>query len=409
MKLALSYTDVINGKFTLGSINLMMVFQVNCPGCFIHGFPLLKELQAHYNNKLSCFALATVFEDFHLNTEEHVRLLVNTGGLIGETLRSQEAVHLNWDSSTLSVPVLIDEFVNQSELNQSEFVNRIIQNMVDPNITTALEQENMRATLKNYFSQLPKCGKTFAENLMRGTPSFFLFTDSMDILVQWFGHADSSAIKNNLDIFINKKMGKSPFDLKHQNENIDSRIIAAMERISQAFRVLLWNESKELSLSPIQIQILIFLMFHSEAKRKVSYLAEEFNMTKATISDSIKVLEQKKFIRKEYEPHDTRSYIIYLTTKGLEIAKRTASFTNQIQEPIARLLAEDKENLLISLMSIIQHLNKTGVITIQRMCKTCVHFSPGSGKTQHFCNLLNQKLLDRDLRIDCPEHAFIVK
>jgi len=202
-------------------------------------------------------------------------------------------------------------------------------------------------------------------------------------------------------------MGKSPFDLKHQNENIDSRIIAAMERISQAFRVLLWNESKELSLSPIQIQILIFLMFHSEEKRKVSYLAEEFNMTKATISDSIKVLEQKKFIRKEYEPHDTRSYIIYLTTAGLEIAKRTASFTNQIQEPIARLLAEDKENLLISLMSIIQHLNKTGVITIQRMCKTCVHFSPGSGKTQHFCNLLNQKLLDTDLRIDCPEHLLL--
>jgi DNA-binding MarR family transcriptional regulator len=199
-------------------------------------------------------------------------------------------------------------------------------------------------------------------------------------------------------------MGKSPFDLKHQNENIDSRIVAAMERVSQAFRVLLWNESKELSLSPIQIQILIFLMFHSEEKRKVSYLAEEFNMTKATISDSIKVLEQKKFIRKEYELHDTRSYVIYLTTKGLELAKRTAAFTNQIQVPITRLNAEDKENLLISLMGIIQHLNKTGVITIQRMCKTCAHFAPGSGKTQHFCNLLNQQLLDTDLRIDCPEH-----
>jgi DNA-binding MarR family transcriptional regulator len=202
-------------------------------------------------------------------------------------------------------------------------------------------------------------------------------------------------------------MGKSPFDLKHQNENIDSRIIAAMERISQAFRVLLWNESKELSLSPIQIQILIFLMFHSEEKRKVSYLAEEFNMTKATISDSIKVLEQKKFIRKEYETHDTRSYTIYLTTKGLEIAKRTASFANQIQVPITRLNSEDKENLLISLMGIIQHLNSTGVITVQRMCKTCAHFSPGNGKTQHFCNLLNQRLLDTDLRIDCPEHELL--
>lgn len=200
-------------------------------------------------------------------------------------------------------------------------------------------------------------------------------------------------------------MAKSPFDLKYQNESIDSRIVAAMERISQAYRVLLWNEGKEFSLSPIQIQILIFLMFHSEEKRKVSYLANEFNMTKPTISDSIKVLEQKKFIEKRYEAHDARSYFIHLTTKGLEVAKRTAFFTNQIQEPITRLHAEDKENLLISLMSIIQHLNKSGVITIQRMCKTCAHFSPGKDKAPNFCKLLNQNLFEADLRIDCSEHV----
>ncbi|MBL7876470.1 MAG: winged helix-turn-helix transcriptional regulator [Cyclobacteriaceae bacterium] len=204
-------------------------------------------------------------------------------------------------------------------------------------------------------------------------------------------------------------MSKSPFDLTYQNENIDSRINAAMERISQAYRVLLWNESKELSLSPIQIQILIFLLFHNAEKRKVSYLAGEFNMTKATISDSIKVLEQKKLTRKEYEAHDTRSYVIHLTPKGLQIAKRTANFANQIQEPITRLNSEDKENLLISLMGIIQHLNKTGVITIQRMCKTCVHFSKGSDGSHHFCNLLNQKLFDADLRVDCPEHVLVTK
>ena len=203
-------------------------------------------------------------------------------------------------------------------------------------------------------------------------------------------------------------MGKSPFDVKHQNENMDSRIVAAMERIAQAFRVLLWNESKELSLSPIQIQILIFLHFHDEPKRKVSYLADEFNMTKATISDSIKVLEQKKFIRKEFEPHDTRSYVIHLTAKGLDIAKRTSAFAEQIQEPILKLHPADKENLLISLMGIIQHLNKSGVITIQRMCKTCTHFSSGSNG-HHFCNLLNQKLFDADLRIDCPEHELLMK
>lgn len=199
-------------------------------------------------------------------------------------------------------------------------------------------------------------------------------------------------------------MAKSPFDLEVQNKSIDSRIIAALERLGQAFRVLLWNESKEYALSPIQTQVLIFLLFHNETKRKVSYLADEFNMTKATISDSVKVLEQKKLIRKVYEPQDTRSYVIHLTAKGHEVARQTAVFTSQIQVPIAKLNADDKENLLLSLISIIKHLNKTGVITIQRMCVTCIHFSPGRGKQPHFCKLLNQDLDQASLRIDCPEH-----
>ncbi|MCA6369264.1 MAG: hypothetical protein IM631_10380 [Cytophagales bacterium] len=207
MKLTLSYTEVINGELNFSPINLMMAFQVNCPGCFMHGFPMLKELQTHYGNKLSCIALSTAVEDFHVNTEENAKLLVNTGELVGETLRAQEAHHLNWDKTTLSVPVVIDEVVNQSELQQPKFVENIIQNMLDPTTTPALEQENMRASLYNYFSQLPQCGKTFAANLMRGTPSFFLLTDSMEILMQWFGHADSRLIRNKLDIFINKKHG----------------------------------------------------------------------------------------------------------------------------------------------------------------------------------------------------------
>jgi DNA-binding MarR family transcriptional regulator len=202
-------------------------------------------------------------------------------------------------------------------------------------------------------------------------------------------------------------MSKSPFDIDYQNKNIDSRVIAALERISQAFRVLLWNESKEHSLSPIQLQILIFLLHHSEEKRKVSYLADEFNMTKATISDSVKVLEQKKYIRKASEPHDTRSYIMHLTVKGKEVAKRTALFTNEILVPVAKLHADDKENLLVILMGLIQHLNKSGVITIQRMCKTCAHYTAAKGNQPHFCKLLNKDLAESELRLDCPEHEIV--
>lgn len=199
-------------------------------------------------------------------------------------------------------------------------------------------------------------------------------------------------------------MNRSDFDLARQNQSAESKIVASLERIAQAFRVLLWQESKEFSLSPIQVQVLIFLLYHSNEKRKVSYLADEFNMTKATISDTIKTLEQKKLITKEYEPHDTRSYIIHLTKKGEEIAGKTSLFTKEIRTPVDHLHPDDKENLLLSLLNIIRHLNRSGIITIQRMCMTCSYYRPSDGGQKHFCTLLNQNLHVTDLRIDCPEH-----
>lgn len=199
-------------------------------------------------------------------------------------------------------------------------------------------------------------------------------------------------------------MNKSDFNLTHQNKSTESKIVASLERIAQAFRVLLWQESKEHSLTPIQVQVLIFLQYHSDEKCKVSYLAEEFNMTKATISDTIKTLELKKLISKKFEPHDTRSYVIQLTGKGKIIAEKTSLFSKEISKPIDKLQQDDKENLLLSLLDIIRHLNKSGVITIQRMCLTCDYYQSSAKGQKHFCTLLNQQLQVTDLRIDCPEH-----
>jgi DNA-binding MarR family transcriptional regulator len=199
-------------------------------------------------------------------------------------------------------------------------------------------------------------------------------------------------------------MENSPFNLDTQNSNTDSRIVAALERISQAFRILLWNESKGFSLTPIQIQVLIFLLNHDEHKRTVTYLAREFNITKATISDTIKTLTQKELITKEYHPEDTRSYIIHLTPKGKEIAQQTSLFTKELFYPIEKLNSEEKENFLLNLIGIIHHLQKAGIISLQRMCFTCMHYKPKHPRGEHFCNLLNIKLESTELRIDCPEH-----
>ncbi len=201
-----------------------------------------------------------------------------------------------------------------------------------------------------------------------------------------------------------QSMGRSDFDPEEQNNNVEGKIIASLERIAQSFRVLLWQQSKEFPLSPIQIQLLIFLLHHSSEKRKVSYLAEEFNLTKATISDTVKTLEQKQLIIKDFKGQDSRTYSINLTEKGKNIAENTSLFTKEIRTPIDKLSAIDKENLLASLLGIITHLNQTGVISVQRMCINCSHYESRADGAIHFCNLLNQVLHTTELRIDCPEH-----
>ena len=193
----------------------------------------------------------------------------------------------------------------------------------------------------------------------------------------------------------------------YSDQTIEGKIVASLERISQSFRVLLWQKSKEFALTPLQMQILLFLLIQSEEKRKVSYLAKEFNVTKATISDTIKTLEHKSLILKENEITDSRSYIINLSEKGKEIAEQASGFAKEIYNPITNLSRDDKNNFLLSLIKVIGHLNKTGVISVLRMCTTCSYYQPSDDADTFFCALLNEELQQSDLRVDCREHRML--
>jgi len=196
------------------------------------------------------------------------------------------------------------------------------------------------------------------------------------------------------------------FNPDYQNKNIEGKIVVALERISEAFRVLLWQEGKENALTPIQLQLLLFIKFHSPEQCKVNYLAQEFNLTKATISETVRLLTKKELIYKETDPVDTRSYSIYLTEKGKKIATRSSSFAGALEKPIHSFSDEQKEILFQSLLELIEKLNKAGVITVKRMCFSCRFYEPG--KENDYCQLLKKKLYKPDLRVDCPEHEMAV-
>ncbi len=193
----------------------------------------------------------------------------------------------------------------------------------------------------------------------------------------------------------------SVFNLEEQNNRLDHKIVAGLERLSQVFRILLWEKAKQYQLSPIQIQLLIFLKHHTFSKATVSYLAQEFNVTKPTISDAIRILEQKKLLAKFQDPLDNRSYTMQLTKAGTQIVQATQDYADPITQLMAKIADRDQMILWEAICGLITQLNRQNVISVQRTCLACRHHALQN--EHHFCTLLNKKLEAQDIRIDCPE------
>lgn len=197
-------------------------------------------------------------------------------------------------------------------------------------------------------------------------------------------------------------MKKSSFNIEFQQHSVTSKIVVGLERISEVFKVLLWEHAKTIGLSPIQIQILIFINYHKKDLCNVSHLAMEFNITKPTVSDAIKVLNKKGYVTKKYSSHDSRTYSILLTDLGKKIVVSTENFADPLVNQLNTIGEADLENLLKSLSKLIYQLNNSGILTVQRTCYACKFYDKSEGRD--YCTLMEKELLTSDIRLDCPEY-----
>ncbi|WP_035558420.1 MarR family winged helix-turn-helix transcriptional regulator [Hymenobacter sp. IS2118] len=197
----------------------------------------------------------------------------------------------------------------------------------------------------------------------------------------------------------------TPFDPDQQNHppSVDRKIVAALERLSGVFRLLLWQQATGEGLSPLQLQLLVFLRFHRPGQDTVSHLAREYHVSRPTVSEAVKTLEHKQLVQRHADPADLRSHSLQLTPGGRELADRASQFAGPLHQPVARLPARQKLSLYQSLFGVIDELQQAGVIPVQRMCFSCRFYGqqPDSG---HFCHLLQIPLEGAQLRLDCPEH-----
>lgn len=190
-------------------------------------------------------------------------------------------------------------------------------------------------------------------------------------------------------------------------ESLPDRLAAGLAKIGLALRSRAWREARGRGLSPTQGQILA-LLERRAAPLTLEEIARELAVTPATASDAVAALQAKRLVRKGRSRGDRRALALTLTARGRKEAQRAASWPDFLAKVAGELDAAEQAALLRALIKMIRALQERGEIPVARMCVTCRFFRPhryADPIRPHHCDFVNAPFGDRDLRLDCADHA----
>ncbi len=179
-----------------------------------------------------------------------------------------------------------------------------------------------------------------------------------------------------------------------------------MNRIQVAMRADNWDLFGSNGLNPTQGQIVMLLGKRSTALQ-LNEIAKELAVSAPTISDSVRSLVEKGFVKKDKIKDDGRAIAVRLTPSGKKINEKLDAIGDSIGIAISRLPESEQIQLYKTLVRMVRELQGIGRIPVSRMCVTCRYFRPNvheDADRPHHCALVDAAFGDRTLREDCPEH-----
>lgn len=188
-------------------------------------------------------------------------------------------------------------------------------------------------------------------------------------------------------------------------EPLASRIATGLHKIGLAMKQQAWQQANEEGLSATQGQILAALVAHGPLSG--SELGARLGLSLPTISDSVRVLVEKKLLSRSPDPRHPRATLLAPTRKGAGLGARARSWPEFMAAAVDTLSADEQRGFYAGVVKMIRSLQEEGLVPTSGMCVTCTHFQPRvrTGPTPHHCGLVDAPLADDGLRLDCPDHA----
>ena len=202
-KLILQHDDLLKGSFKPGKINFLLVFQVNCPGCFMYAIPVVNQLYREFNNQVSFLGLSTAFEDFDLNTSENTMRLLLYNEVVGETKKAFLHQKIKEYPFPVEFPVAMDAMAD-SEFDYESGAETICHINPTYKIWSEFDQKALKEKVVAYLENLPALSLTFTLNQLKGTPSIVVFNEHFEILSSRFGHFAYDILHQEMEEIINQ-------------------------------------------------------------------------------------------------------------------------------------------------------------------------------------------------------------
>ncbi|MDH5761590.1 MAG: TlpA family protein disulfide reductase [Nitrospinota bacterium] len=184
--------DASNIDQQRGRVILIEVFQVNCPGCFIGGLPEAIQTYLTFKEKpLTVWGLATAFEDYHLNSLENLKKLIDTGEVVGQTMASLSELNMLSMGRLqyfMPFPVAWDQVVKrEGGVREGEVQRWIKRDFPDFESMPENHRIQIESQIRNYLEKKEYDALTFDQYGLRGTPSSIIIDKEGVIRHKLFG------------------------------------------------------------------------------------------------------------------------------------------------------------------------------------------------------------------------------
>lgn len=174
-----------------------------------------------------------------------------------------------------------------------------------------------------------------------------------------------------------------------------------LERLNNLLRAEERKISTKYKLQPIQLQMLNYLNICNRYSNTPAGVTEYFQLTKGTVSQSLKVLETRGYITKEADTVDKRQIHLLVTNAGDDLLAEAIP-PAVFQEAYRQLNVPDTKQIAESLQYLLQSIQRANNLRAFGVCHVC-QYHQVEGLGQFRCGLTREVLTEEEIGLICRE------